>query len=121
MPIDISKKLGTEKQYQYLSELDYKPSNLPNVSVHYGEIRAICIEKKSSAFISEGSIQSFSKQPKQKIVQYDIIIGQPIELRNETTRKVYMKLDECMLLDEKVGDLILHYKPLIESDLILDK
>ena len=56
-----------------------------------------------------------------KIVQYDIIIGQPIELRNETTRKVYMKLDECMLLDEKVGDLILHYKPLIESDLILDK
>ena len=121
MTIDISKKIGTEKQYQYLSELDYKPSNLPNVSVHYGEIRAICIEKKSSAFISEGSIQSFSKQPKQKIVQYDIIIEQPIELRNETTRKVYMRLDECMLLDEKVGDLILHYKPMIESDLILDK
>ena len=117
MTIDISKKIGTEKQYQYLSELDYKPSNLPNVSVHYGEIRAICIEKKSSAFISEGSIQSFSKQPKQKIVQYDIIIGQPIELR----KKVYIKLDDCMLLDEKEGTNIIYWKKGVDPNFSVDK
>ena len=117
MSVDIFKKLGTKDQYEYLRNLNYQPSNLPNVSVHYGDIRAICIDKKSSAYISEGSIQSFSQQPKGKIVQYDIPINQPVELRNETTRKVYMKLDESMLLDEKIGDIVLHYKPMVEEEL----
>ena len=117
MSVDIFKKLGTKDQYEYLRNLNYQPSNLPNVSVHYGDIRAICIDKKSSAYISEGSIQSFSQQPKGKIVQYDIPVNQPVELRNETTRKVYMKLDESMLLDEKIGDIVLHYKPMVEEEL----
>ena len=117
MSVDIFKKLGTKDQYEYLRNLKYQPSNLPNVSVHYGDVRAICIDKKSSAYISEGSIQSFSQQPKGKIVQYDIPVNQPVELRNETTRKVYMKLDESMLLDEKIGDIVLHYKPMVEEEL----
>ena len=28
-----------------------------------------------------------------------------------------MKLDESMLLDEKIGDIVLHYKPMVEEEL----
>ena len=141
MDIEINKKLATEEEYDYLRNLQYNPSNIPNVSVHYGDVRAMCIEKLSSAYVSpdtvsfnnvddktsyfqsfsgEGYIQSFSKQPENKILQYDIPIVQPTELKNETTRKVYVKLENVLILDEKVGDFVLHYKPMIESNLVLD-
>ena len=34
----------------YLKNLKYKPANLPNCFVHYGDIKSLCISPKSSAF-----------------------------------------------------------------------
>ena len=60
MRVDIFKKLGTKDQYEYLRNLNYQPSNLPNVSVHYGDVRAICIDKKSSLGFSRGNLSNGS-------------------------------------------------------------
>ena len=115
------KKLGTMEQYLHLKELEYQPSNLPNVGVHYGDVRAIYIDGHSSAFISEGSIQTFTQQPNKKIIEYNIPINQSVELRNETSMRTFMILDDCMLLDEKDGDFTLHLKKGIDPDFIVDK
>ena len=45
MDIEINKKLATEEEYDYLRNLQYNPSNIPNVSVHYGDVRAMCFQK----------------------------------------------------------------------------
>ena len=69
------------------------------------------------------SATAFTEQQGKKIVQNDIPINQPSEIRNETTKKVYLVLDGCMLLDEKVGDYTIHFKKGTDPDLkkILDK
>ena len=123
MSIEVFKKLVSKDQYQYLRDLEYQPCNLPNVGVHYGDVRAICVEKKSSAYVSEGDIKSFTQQRNNKIVQNDIPINQPTEIKNETRRKVFLILDGCMLLDEKVGDYTIHFYKGTDPDLkkILDK
>ena len=56
-------------------------------------------------------------------MQNDLPINQPAEIRNETTKKVYLALDGCMLLDEKVGDYTIHFYKGTDPDLkkILDK
>ena len=56
-------------------------------------------------------------------MQNDIPINQPAEIKNETSKKVYLVLDGCMLLDEKVGDYTIHFKKGTDPDLkkILDK
>ena len=60
MTIEVFKKLGSKDQYEYLRDLEYQPCNLPNVGVHYGDVRAICISRESSAYVSEGSIKSYT-------------------------------------------------------------
>ena len=117
MTIEIFKKLASREQYEYLRDLEYQPCNLPNVGVYYGDIRAICLNRNSSAFISEGDTKSFTEQRGNKIVQNDIPINQPTEIRNETSKRIYMILDGCMLLDEKVGDYTIHFKKGTDPDL----
>ena len=122
MTIEVFKKLASRDQYEYLRDLEYQPCNLPDVGVHYGDVRAICLNRNSSAFISEGDTKSFTEQRDNKIVQNDIPISQPTEIKNETSKKVYLVLDECMLLDEKVGDYTIHFYKGTDPDLekILD-
>ena len=123
MTVEVFKKLGSKDQYEYLRDLEYQPCNLPNVGVHYGDVRAICISRESSAYVSEGNAKAFTQQNNNKIVQNDLPINQPAEIRNETTKKVYLALDGCMLLDEKVGDYTIHFYKGTDPDLkkILDK
>ena len=123
MTVEVFKKLGSKDQYEYLRDLEYQPCNLPNVGVHYGDVRAICISRESSAYISEGNAKAFTQQNNNRIVQNDLPINQPAEIRNETTKKVYLALDGCMLLDEKVGDYTIHFYKGTDPDLkkILDK
>ena len=122
MTIEVFKKLASRDQYEYLRDLEYQPCNLPDVGVHYGDVRAICLNRNSSAFISEGDTKSFTEQRGNKIVQNDIPINQPTEIRNETSKRIYMILDGCMLLDEKVGDYTIHFHKGVDPDLekILD-
>ena len=68
MTVEVFKKLGSKDQYEYLRDLEYQPCNLPNVGVHYGDVRAICVNKRSSAYISEGDTKSFTQQHNNKIV-----------------------------------------------------
>ena len=117
MTIEVFKKLASREQYEYLRDLEYQPCNLPDVGVHYGDVRAICLNRNSSAFISEGDTKSFTEQRGNKIVQNDIPINQPTEIRNETSKRIYMILDGCMLLDEKVGDYTIHFKKGTDPDL----
>ena len=123
MTIEVFKKLGSKEQYEYLKNLDYQPCNLPNVGVHYGDVRSICLNGKSSAYISEGHVKSFTEQNAVNIIENDIPINQPTEVNNETTKTMYLILDGCMLLDEKVGDYTIHIRRGIDPDLkkILDK
>ena len=123
MTVEVFKKLASKEQYEYLRDLEYHPCNLPDVGVHYGDVRAICISRGSSAYVSEGNAKSFTQQRNNKIVQNDIPINQPAEIKNETSKKVYLVLDECMLLDEKVGDYTIHFYKGTDPDLkkILDK
>ena len=117
MTIEVFKKLASREQYEYLRDLEYQPCNLPDVGVHYGDVRAICLNRNSSAFISEGDTISFTEQRGNQIVQNDIPINQPTEIKNETSKRIYMILDGCMLLDEKVGDYTIHFKKGIDPDL----
>ena len=117
MTIEVFKKLASRDQYEYLRDLEYQPCNLPDVGVHYGDVRAICLNRNSSAFISEGDTKSFTEQRGNKIVQNDIPINQPTEIRNETSKRIYMILDGCMLLDEKVGDYTIHFYKGTDPDL----
>ena len=117
MNVDVNKRLASKEQYEYLKNLYYQPCNLPNVGVHYGDIRSICINKESSAHVSEGHMKSFTQQHNNKVVQNDIPINQPTEKKNETARKVYLILDGCMLLDEKIGDYTIRFKKGIDPDI----
>ena len=117
MTVEVFKKLASKEQYEYLRDLEYQPCNLPDVGVHYGDVRAICISRGSSAYVSEGNAKSFTQQRNNKIVQNDIPINQPAEIKNETSKKVYLVLDECMLLDEKVGDYTVSFKDGVDPDL----
>ena len=123
MTIEVFKKLASRDQYEYLRDLEYQPCNLPDVGVHYGDVRAICLNRNSSAYISEGDTKSFTEQRGNQIVQNDIPINQPTEIKNETSKRIYMILDGCMLLDEKVGDYTIHFKKGTDPDLkkILDE
>ena len=94
----------------YLKSLSYLPSNYRNVGIYYGKKKAICIESKSSAFISEGQIDIFCEQPDEKTLHYNIDVKEPVELKNETSSKVFVKLDECMLMPNRPGDYTLHIK-----------
>ena len=117
MLIEVFKEFASKDQYQYLRDLEYHPCNLPNVGVHYGDVRAICISRESSAYVSEGNAKALTEQHNNKIVQNDIPINQPTEIRNETSKKVYLVLDGCMLLDEKGGDYTIHFKKGTDPDL----
>ena len=117
MSIEVFKKLVLKDQYEYLRDLEYQPCNLPDVGVHYGDVRAICLNRNSSAYISEGDTKSFTEQRGNQIVQNDIPINQPTEIKNETSKRIYMILDGCMLLDEKVGDYTIHFKKGTDPDL----
>ena len=117
MTVEVFKKLASKEQYEYLRDLEYKPCNLPDVGVHYGDVRAICISRGSSAYVSEGNAKSFTEQNGNKIVQNDIPINQPTEIKNETRKRVYLILDGCMLLDEKVGDYTVKFKSGVDPDL----
>ena len=66
---EVFKKLASKDQYEYLKDLDYQPCNLPNVGVHYGDVRAICVSRESSAYVSEGNAKSFTEQHNKKIIQ----------------------------------------------------
>ena len=50
-------------------------------------------------------------------MQNDIPINQPTEIKNETRKRVYLILDGCMLLDEKVGDYTVKFKSGVDPDL----
>ena len=88
MTVEVFKKLASKEQYEYLRDLEYQPCNLPNVGVHYGDVRAICISRESSAYISEGNAKAFTQQNNNNIVQNDLPSNQTAEIRNETTKKV---------------------------------
>ena len=117
MTIEVFKKLGSKEQYEYLKNLDYQPCNLPNVGVHYGDVRSICLSGNSSAYISEGHVKSFTEQNAVNIIENNIPINQPTEVNNETTKTMYLILDGCMLLDEKVGDYTVKFKSGVDPDL----
>ena len=50
-------------------------------------------------------------------MQNDVPINQPTEIKNETRKRVFLILDGCMLLDEKVGDYVVSFKDGIDPDL----
>ena len=87
MTIEVFKKLASREQYEYLRDLEYQPCNLPDVGVHYGDVRAICISRGSSAYVSEGNAKSFTQQRNNKIVQNDIPINQPAEIEMKHQKK----------------------------------
>ena len=89
-------------------------------------IDKILLEQAKGWFYSASSFWAFEKarelcsiaeQNNNKIVQNDLPINQPAEIRNETTKKVYLALDGCMLLDEKVGDYTIHFYKGTDPDL----
>jgi len=94
----------------YLKDLSYSPSNYINVGIHYGKEKAICIDPKSSAFISEGKIDVFCEQPHKKTLHYEITVKEPAKLKNETSGKVFVKMDECILMPNRPGDFTLYIK-----------
>ena len=122
MTIEVFKKFASKEQYEYLRDLEYQPCTLPDVGVHYGDVRSICLSGNSSAYISEGHVKSFTEQNAVNIIENDIPINQPTEINNETTKIMYLILDGCMLLDEKVGDYTIHFYKGTDPDLekILD-
>jgi|TARA_R110001592_G_C12608710_1_gene696647 hypothetical protein len=103
-------KEAEKRMKNYLKTLLYQPSNYKNIGVHYGENKAICIERKSSAFISEGQIDIFCEQPDKKTLHYNIDVKEPVELKNETSKKIFVKLDESILMPNRPGDYTLHIK-----------
>lgn len=94
----------------YLKTLPYEESNYKNVSIHYGKEKAICIEPKSSAFISEGKIEVFCQQPHKKTLYYEIKVKEPAEIKNETSSKIFVELEECILMPNRLGDYTIHIK-----------
>ena len=55
-----------------LAQLNYIKSNFPNVFVHYGEFKSIRLDKKSSAYLTEGNIDKKIKVGKSILYPYRI-------------------------------------------------
>ena len=46
MTIEVFKKFASKEQYEYLRDLEYQSCNLPNVGVHYGDVKIYMYKKR---------------------------------------------------------------------------
>ena len=107
--------MNSLEKMMHLKKLSYKKSNLPNVSVFYGEDeKAICVKKKASAYISKGKIEIFCVQPEENL-HYEINVREDAEIKNETNSLIFIQLGNNMLLPSKTGDLIFTIRNGIEE------
>ncbi len=112
----------TKERLQYLRNLNYEPSNYPNVSMYYGDDeKAICVDKKGSAFISEGRIDIYCPQTQDRIVHYDLEILEETEIYNDTGRPIYVNLEDCSLIPEISGDRKITVKNGVMSEEQIEK
>ena len=93
-----------------LAKFNYIKSNFPNVFVHYGEFKSIRLDKKSSAFLTQGDIEVFCRQKDRSWKQYLVNIQKTAELKNETPYKMYVKLNNSVLTDMNLTDCIIYIK-----------
>ena len=93
-----------------LAKLEYIKSNFPNVFVHYGEFKSIRLDKKSSAFLTQGKIEVFCRQKNRSWKQYFVPIEHTAELKNETPYKMYVKLNDSVLTDINLTDCVIYIK-----------
>ena len=93
-----------------LAKLEYIKSNFPNVFVHYGEFKSIRLDKKSSAYLTQGDIEVFCRQKNRSCKQYFVSIQNTEELKNETPYKMYVKLNDSVLTDKNLTDCVIYIK-----------
>lgn len=93
-----------------LAKLNYIKSNFPNIFVHYGDFKSIRLDKKSSAYLTQGNIEVFCRQKDRSWKQYFVSIENTAELKNETPYKMYVKLNDSVLTDINLTDCIIYIK-----------
>jgi len=98
----------------HLKNLKYKPANLPNCFVHYGNLKSLCISPKSSAFVSEGIIEVFTNDEKhitkdwsRHVIELTV---ESAELKNETNKNIFAILKESVLLPSNYTDIVFRLK-----------
>jgi hypothetical protein len=100
------------EEVNYLKDLKYKKSNYEGVKVFYGnDVRAITIQPKFSVNLTPGSIILFTKKRTQKYIKHSLNFEQPAEVVNKTTHKIYLKLQDAILSNEKIGNLTYFVNP----------
>ena len=94
----------------YLKSLKYKPTNLPNCFVHYGDIKSLCILPKSSVFVSDGLIELFTNDEKHITKDWSRhmveLTAESAELKNETNKKVFVIFKESIILPINYTDIV---------------
>jgi len=98
-----------------LAKLHYIKSNFPNVFVHYGEFKSIRLDKKSSAYLTQGNVEVFCRQVDRSWKKYFVPIQDTAELKNETLYRMYVKLNESVLTDINLTDCIIYIKSGVEK------
>ena len=100
------------EEVNYLKDLKYKKSNYEGVKVFYGnDVRAITIQPKFSVNLTPGSIILFTKKRQKNYIKHSLNFEQPAEVVNKTTHKIYLKLQDAILSNEKIGDLTYFVNP----------
>tara|TARA_R110002020_G_scaffold35680_1_gene107540 strand:+ start:115 stop:438 length:324 start_codon:yes stop_codon:yes gene_type:complete len=98
----------------YLKNLKYRPANLPNCFVYYGDIKSLCISPKSSAFVSNGIIEIFTNDEKHITQDWSRHIikltAESAELKNETNKNIFAILQESILLPDNYTDIVFSLK-----------
>lgn len=96
----------------YLKDLNYSKSNYEGVRVHYGsDLRAISVKPQYSINLTPGQITIFTKKKSQRYIKNEINLTQPAEVMNKTPHRVFIKLQNSILSDKKIGDLIYFINP----------
>lgn len=89
---------------------NYTSTNLPNVFVSYNEERFIKISPNSEAFITEGTCEVYCKI-RHEYEKNIVPIHQEAKIENKTKYPVYVKLNDCVLTNEREGDFTLTILP----------
>ncbi len=100
------------EEMNYLKSLNYKKSNYEGVKVFYGDdVRAISVKPKFSINLTPGSLILFTKKKTQEYIKHNLDFNQPAEIVNKTGHKIYLKLKDAILSNEKIGDLTYFVNP----------
>jgi hypothetical protein len=100
------------EEMNYLKSLNYKKSNYEGVKVFYGDgVRAISVKPKFSINLTPGSLVLFTKKKTQEYIKHNLDFNQPAEIVNKTGHKIYLKLKDAILSNEKIGDLTYFVNP----------